>query len=119
MNASLALIVEDDEELAEIFDVLLSGIGFQTSIARDGRDALALLQSQTPLLVLLDLNLPFVSGVEVLSYIRADERLSTTKVAVITANHYMAGEVQDRADIVLMKPIGFQDTRDLIARFMK
>jgi len=98
-----ALIVEDETDLAIIFSKALQEAGFET-------------QSTTPQIVVLDLHLPRVSGEEVLEQIRADERLATTKVIIATADPRMAETLQDRADLVLLKPIGFSQLRDLAAR---
>jgi DNA-binding response OmpR family regulator len=111
-----ALIVEDETDLAIIFSKALQEAGFETQIVRAGDTALMWLTSTTPQIVVLDLHLPRVSGEEVLEQIRADERLATTKVIIATADPRMAETLQDRADLVLLKPIGFSQLRDLAAR---
>jgi DNA-binding response OmpR family regulator len=111
-----ALIVEDETDLAIIFSKALQEAGFETQIVRAGDTALMWLTSTTPQIVVLDLHLPRVSGEEVLEQIRADERLAATKVIIATADPRMAETLQDRADLVLLKPIGFSQLRDLAAR---
>ena len=58
MKNPLALIVEDDRKLANIFSLALKHVGFQTEIVADGRDALARLARVVPGVVVLDLHLP-------------------------------------------------------------
>jgi DNA-binding response OmpR family regulator len=116
MSDLFALIVEDETDLAIIFSKALQEAGFETQIVRAGDTALMWLTSTTPQIVVLDLHLPRVSGEEVLEQIRADERLATTKVIIATADPRMAETLQDRADLVLLKPIGFSQLRDLAAR---
>lgn len=116
MSDLFALIVEDETDLAIIFSKALQEAGFETQIVRAGDTALMWLSSTTPQIVVLDLHLPRVSGEEVLDQIRADERLATTKVIIATADPRMAETLQDRADLVLLKPIGFSQLRDLAAR---
>jgi CheY-like chemotaxis protein len=116
MSDLFALIVEDETDLAIIFSKALQEAGFETQIVRAGDTALMWLTSTTPQIVVLDLHLPRVSGQEVLDQIRADERLSATKVIIATADPRMAETLQDRADLVLLKPIGFSQLRDLAAR---
>lgn len=116
MGDLFALIVEDETDLAIIFSKALQEAGFETQIVRAGDTALMWLSSTTPQIVVLDLHLPRVSGEEVLDQIRADERLATTKVIIATADPRMAETLQDRADLVLLKPIGFSQLRDLAAR---
>jgi DNA-binding response OmpR family regulator len=116
MSDSFALIVEDETDLAIIFAKALQEAGFETQIVRAGDTALMWLTSTTPQVVVLDLHLPRVSGEEVLEKIRADERLKDTQVIIATADPRMADILQDKADLVLLKPIGFSQMRDLAAR---
>jgi DNA-binding response OmpR family regulator len=116
MSDLFALIVEDETDLAIIFSKALQEAGFETQIVRAGDTALMWLSSTTPQIVVLDLHLPRVSGEEVLEQIRADERLANTKIIIATADPRMAETLQDRADLVLLKPIGFSQLRDLAAR---
>ena len=116
MSDLFALIVEDETDLAIIFAKALQDAGFETQIVRAGDTALMWLTSTTPQVVVLDLHLPRVSGEEVLEKIRADERLKDTQVIIATADPRMADILQDKADLVLLKPIGFSQMRDLAAR---
>jgi two-component system, cell cycle response regulator DivK len=81
MTNSLALIIEDDEFLAEIFSLTLQEAEFEIEIIRDGRAALSRLAVLTPALVVLDLHLPYISGMDILRQIRADQRLAETRSA--------------------------------------
>lgn len=100
----LALIIEDDERLAEIFSVALVNYGFATEIILDGAVAFARLTATEPAVVVLDLHLPNVPGQEILRQIRADERLAKTPVVVVTADLSAVQEVRDIADLILTKP---------------
>lgn len=111
-----ALIVEDDQDLAIIFAMALQEAGFETQIVRSGDTALMWLSSSKPDVVVLDLHLPRVSGQDILHQIRADERLVGTKVIIATADPRMAETLQDEADLVMLKPIGFSQLRDLASR---
>ena len=112
----LAFIIEDDEDLSIIFSEALNAAGFQTQMIRDGRLALEQLMESKPKVVILDMHLPGLSGLEILKYIRTDERLALTNVVVTTADALMAEHVRDSADLVLIKPITFSQLRDLTAR---
>jgi DNA-binding response OmpR family regulator len=116
MSSQFALIVEDEIDLAIIFSRALQEAGFETQIVRAGDTALMWLDSTTPEVVVLDLHLPRVSGEDILGRIRADDRLAHTQVIIASADPRMAEELQDRADLVLLKPIGFSQLRDLAAR---
>ena len=116
MTDPLALIIEDDRDQADIFAYALQTAGFETEIIYDGRTALERLDQVVPSLVVLDLHLPYVSGDEILQYIRADARLAEAKVLLATANPHMAEVLQEQSDLVLLKPISFVQLRDLAKR---
>lgn len=117
MNKALALIIEDSVLLAEYFAHVLQEAGYETEIVANGSLAQERLHQITPDLVLLDLNLPFVSGEELLVQIRADVRLSETRVLIASADGTHASQLVDRADLVLQKPIDYHQLRILSAKF--
>ena len=112
----LALIVEDEYDIANIFAKAAQAAGFEASIALDGETALTWLAVHTPTIVILDLRLPGISGEQVLDHIRADQRLTEANVIIATAYTIISQRVQDTADWILTKPIGFAQLRDLAAR---
>jgi two-component system response regulator RegX3 len=115
MTKPLALIIEDESSLAEIFSLTLQ-TEYQVEVVTDGETALARLVTLTPALVMLDLHLPRVSGQTILSRIRADERLSETRVILATADAQLAEQLSDKADLVLLKPISIKQLYDLAMR---
>ena len=116
MTNPLALIIEDDPKLATIFARALQMAEFEPEIAQDGKVALSRLAVTIPAVVVLDLHLPYVSGLEILRQIQADERLNQTQVILATADAMMAENLRQEADLVLLKPISFSQLRDLAAR---
>lgn len=112
---SLAIIVEDDPQLSEIFTFTLSE-SFETETITDGSQALARLSEVVPHLVVLDIHLPGASGAQILRSIRADARLNATRVILATADSRWADELQDKADIILLKPISTIQLRSLAER---
>ncbi len=116
MDSPFALIAEDDYDLSNIFDEALQAAGFETRVARTGDAALAYLSSTTPDVVVLDLHLPRVAGMDILKQIRTDPRLVKTRVIVATADERLAETLEEQADLVLVKPISFSQLRDLSAR---
>ncbi len=105
MTDPLVLIVEDDEKLADVLSLALQAAEFETETVKDGAAALARLDKSVPDVVVLDLHLPNVAGPDVLRRIRADARLSKTKVILATADDRLAEMLRDQADLVLLKPI--------------
>jgi CheY-like chemotaxis protein len=114
----LALIVEDDEDLASIFAEALRGVGYSVELVADGRVAQERLKSgPAPFLILLDMHLPHISGADMLTnMIKKDERFAETVVIITTADARMGEAYTDQVDFVLIKPISFVQLRDLTNR---
>ncbi|MDX1523579.1 MAG: response regulator [Anaerolineae bacterium] len=104
-----ALIIEDDPKLADIFEIALQRIGVETEIAPDGQLALNRLAVSSPDLVILDIHLPHVSGVEILRQIRKDDRLKATRVVIVTADVTYVRTMQSEVDMIMTKPVGFRE----------
>ncbi len=116
MQQPQALIVEDETDLANIFNEALSSAGYTTEIAHNGLEAVQRLQESAPNIVVLDLHLPGLDGSKVLKAIRADPRLARTRVLIATADAAMARYIEKDADFVMLKPISFSQMRDLARR---
>jgi two-component system cell cycle response regulator DivK len=112
----LALIVEDDDTLAAMYAEALRRVHFKTIIVSDGAVALVQAKALAPALIILDLHLPHVSGIDILHQIRQDDVLAKVHVIVTTADSVRAATVQDEADLVLIKPISVLQLRDLAQR---
>lgn len=112
----LALIIEDDPDLGVIFSHALREAGFEPEVARSGEKALERLSKEVPDVIVLDLHLPRMDGVEILRQIRADARLSGVPIIVATADPRMAETLLEQVDLVLIKPVSFGQLRDLAAR---
>ena len=113
----LAYIVEDNKDTVTIFRGALELAGYDVEVAYDGAVAQKHLDEIVPDLIVLDLHIPSVSGDIVLQQIRADERLKETRVFLATADANMAAQLRDQAELVLLKPIGFSQLKDLAGRF--
>jgi two-component system cell cycle response regulator DivK len=115
--SELALIIEDDEDLADIFAEALRGVGFEVERVTDGRSAQERLKKDDiPFIILLDMHLPHVSGGDLLTIMKQDDRFSDTTIIVTTADARMGDMYREQADFVLIKPISFVQLRDLTAR---
>lgn len=79
------LIVEDDASLAEVLDYNLHQEGYETQIARDGQQGLREIRLRCPDLVVLDLMLPMIEGLEVCRLLRADPATQGLLVLMLTA----------------------------------
>jgi CheY-like chemotaxis protein len=117
LQKPFALVVEDHPDNALLFAEALNSAGYETEIAREGQRALDRLAQVAPALVLLDLELPRVSGAQILRHIRSDKRLAQVKVILTTASDHLAGPLAQECDLVLLKPISFSQLSELAARF--
>lgn len=79
------LIVEDDASLAEVLDYNLSQEGYDTRVARDGQQGLREIRLRSPDLVVLDLMLPMIGGLEVCRHLRADPATQEILILMLTA----------------------------------
>ncbi len=107
------LVVEDESAIVRTLSIHLRARGYAVEVVRDGRSALQSVQESVPDLVLLDLGLPDLDGVEVLRRIRG---LSDVPVVVLTARHESDDKVEaldEGADDYVTKPFGMDE---LLAR---
>lgn len=113
-----ALIVEDNLNMANAFKEAVTQAGYEVHIASDGLTALALLKNESYLFILLDLHLPGMKGDEILKKIRSMPHLQNTRVVLATADDRMASELEEVADLVFLKPIGFKQLKEIATRFL-
>jgi two-component system, cell cycle response regulator DivK len=85
MAGERVLIVEDNEKNMKLFRDVLSAKGYATLEATSGEEAVELALAHAPELVLMDIRLPDVDGVEALRRLRSDERTSSIPVLALTA----------------------------------
>ncbi|MBC7543789.1 MAG: response regulator [Candidatus Sericytochromatia bacterium] len=81
----LVMVVDDELEIVDIVQVVLQYAGFRVLAAASGEGCLAALQTVQPDLILLDIMMPGLSGWDVLDHLRADPRLRTIPVMMLTA----------------------------------
>lgn len=86
------LLIEDEANIAEAIRFLLARDGYQVHLRHDGREALAAVVELAPDLVILDLMLPGLSGLEILTSLRADAATLALPVLMLTAK----GQGRDR-----------------------
>lgn len=115
----LVLIIEDAVEIAAIYTEILEMNGMSVEHIADGAVALARLAGDAPDLILLDMHLPNVSGLELLSYIRESDHLKHTRVVAITANALLGQDLEEKADLTLIKPVNFTQINELTRRMLQ
>lgn len=88
------LLVEDDQEFAEMYQVKLEAEGYQVRVAQDGEKGLGLALEDPPDLIFLDIRMPRMGGLELLERLRADHR--TEEVPVVILSNYGEDELRKR-----------------------
>jgi len=116
MDKPFALLIEDDRDVAALFRHVLDMAGYESESILDGKVAMDRLASVHPDVVLLDLQLPSMSGVEILKRMRADERMKNIPVVVVTAYAYYANSLPVEPDLFLLKPVDIHDLISLIQK---
>ena len=77
-------IVDDDNDIREIYKIKLEENGFEVVMAEDGEQGLAVIKKEKPDLTLVDINMPKKNGIELIGDIRADKDISRTKLIILT-----------------------------------
>lgn len=90
-RAGLVWVIEDNDQNFELIDFLLEEAGHRVARARDGEELAPMLAGDPPDLILLDMNLPTGSGLDLLAELRARERFRPVPVVAVTA-HAMHGD---------------------------
>jgi two-component system alkaline phosphatase synthesis response regulator PhoP len=110
------LVVEDEKDIVKMLDYNLKKEGFRTLSARDGEDALDLLNRERPDLVILDLMLPGMDGLEVCKTLKNNTKTASIPIIMLTAKSQESDKViglELGADDYVTKPFS---PRELIAR---
>ena len=108
MAGAQILVVEDNEKNMKLFRDVLVATGFRTLEATTGGQAVELAAEHRPDLVLMDIQLPDIGGVEALNRLRADERTASIPVLALTAQAMHGDERQFLAagfDGYISKPV--------------
>ena len=121
MNRPLIWVVEDNDQNFELVDYLLGEAGYAVARARDADELALLVTGELPALVLLDMNLPSGSGLEVLTRLRTEPRTLRVPVVALTA-HAMRGDrerfLAAGCDGYISKPIESRQFLEAVAGFL-
>jgi CheY-like chemotaxis protein len=115
MDNPLALIIEDDRDIVALFRQVLDMAGYHTEIVMHGGEAMKRIEALLPDIVLLDLQLPGMSGIEILKRMKEAENLSAIPVVVVTANSLSQGLFPE-PDLLLQKPVDIEQLSSLVQR---
>jgi len=115
------LVVEDNELNMKLFHDLLDAHGYRTLQTRSGMEALKIAREQKPDLILMDIQLPEVSGLEVTKWLKDDETLRDIPVVAVTAFAMKGDEERIRqggCEAYISKPISIAAFLDTVRRYL-
>ena len=107
------LIIEDEKSICDFISKTLSGSGYKVITAANGRDGMALITSSLPDLVLLDLGLPDMDGIEIIKQTRKWSSMPIIVISARTQEKEKVKALDAGADDYITKPFG---TNELLAR---
>lgn len=120
-RAKQVLIVEDNELNMKLFHDLLEAHGYETVGTRNGIEAMDLARQHRPDLILMDIQLPEVSGLEVTKWLKEDDGLKRIPVIAVTAFAMKGDEEKIRqggCEAYISKPISVMHFLETIRRFL-
>jgi len=120
-SAKTVLVVEDNELNMKLFHDLLEAHGYNILQTKDGMDALRLAREHKPDLILMDIQLPEVSGLEVTKWIKEDDDLKSIPVIAVTAFAMKGDEEKIReggCEAYIAKPISVTNFLETVQRFL-
>jgi len=120
-SAKTVLVVEDNDLNMKLFHDLLEAHGYNILQTKDGMEALRLAREHLPDLILMDIQLPEVSGLEVTKWLKEDESLKTIPVIAVTAFAMKGDEEKIReggCEAYIAKPISVTNFLQTVERFV-
>jgi len=122
MDQKTVLIIEDEEDAAELFSEMMRVSGFRVLKTSKSEPAIAMMNNDKPDIILLDIMMPEISGLDILRHMRHDPNLANIPVIVITAKSMPAdikNGMEAGASTYLTKPVGFQELREAVERTLR
>jgi two-component system cell cycle response regulator DivK len=117
MSGERILVVEDNEKNMKLFRDVLAATGYRTLEATTGSEALDIASEQLPDLVLMDIQLPDLDGVQALQRLRAHARTATIPILALTAQAMQGDRERFLAagfDGYLSKPVNVRELIDIV-----
>jgi len=116
------IVVEDEPDAAELFAEMMRVSGFRVLKTYSSTPAISLISKEHPDVVILDIMMPDISGLEVLRFMRRDPNLKSIPVIVVSAR-CMPSDIREGleagATLYLTKPVGYLDLKKAVDNVMK
>ena len=119
MSEKTVMIIEDEEDAAELFAEMMRVSGYRVIKTSKSAPAIEMMTAKKPDVILLDIMMPEVSGLDILRQMRGDPMLANIPVVIITAKGMPAdikNGMEAGASTYLTKPVGFLDLKEAVER---
>src|SRR5215470_7604038 len=115
------LVVEDNRDSREMLVLLFQHEGYSVVSASDGREGLQMARKESPELIITDLNMPHLSGVEMITELRGQEDFEHTPILAMTAydNAEECRAIEAGASLAVMKPVAIEDLFKHVAHLLQ
>ncbi len=116
------MIIEDEPDAAELFAEMMRLNGYRVLKTYSSMPAMAVLAQEKPDVIILDIMMPDVSGLEVLRYLREHPDLASIPVVIVSARATAAdikAGLEAGASLYLTKPVAYSDLKNAVDRLLK
>jgi two-component system, OmpR family, phosphate regulon response regulator PhoB len=121
MNQKTVMIIEDEEDAAELFAEMMRISGYRVVKTSKSAPAIEMMTAEKPDVILLDIMMPEISGLDIMRQMRTDPMLANIPVVVVTAKGMPAdikNGMEAGASTYLTKPVGFLDLKEAVERVL-
>ena len=118
-TSKTVLIIEDEEDAAELFAEMMRVSGFRVLKTSNSTPALTMMADEKPDVIILDIMMPEISGLDILRQMRRDPQLANIPAVVVSAKSMPAdikNGMEAGASTDLTKPVGFLDLKEAVER---
>lgn len=116
------MIIEDEPDAAELFAEMMRLNGYRVLKTYSGKPAMELISQQRPDLIIMDIMMPDISGLDVLHSLRADPALAAIPVVIVSAKASDADirtGLEAGASVYLTKPVAYMDLKNAVDGLVK
>lgn len=120
-NQKTVMIIEDETDAAELFGEMMRVNGFRVIKMFSSTPAIPMITQEKPDVILLDIMMPDISGLEVLRFMQREPELAKIPVIVVSAKSMpsdIKSGLEAGAAIYLTKPVGFQDLKQAVEKVL-
>lgn len=120
-NQKTVMIIEDEPDAAELFGEMMRVNGFRVIKMFSSTPAIPMIKQEKPDVILLDIMMPDISGLEVLRFMQREPELAKIPVIVVSAKSMpsdIKSGLEAGAAMYLTKPVGFQDLKNAVEQVL-